>query len=133
MTELAELSEQLFIYRFGSLASVPFDSLVGLGQSTFWNLAATPDEVSLVAPELPVGDEVPVVGPWTGFRVVGNLDFALTGILASLTSPLAAAQISVFSISTYDTDYLLVKTPTRSSAIAAWRASGVAVGRASVD
>ncbi len=127
MPELGELADELFIYRFSSLGSVPFDSLVALGQSAFWNLTATPDEVSLVAPQLAVGEQVPVVGPWRGFRVLGNLDFALTGILASLTAPLAVAQVSVFTVSTYDTDYLLVKTPTREAAIAAWNAAGIAV------
>ncbi|MDP2014578.1 MAG: ACT domain-containing protein [Actinomycetota bacterium] len=125
MTELAELPGELFVYKFASLATVPFDSLVAIGQSTFWNLAATPDEVSLVAPALVVGDDVPVVGPWIGFRVLGNLDFALTGILAALTLPLAAAGVSVFSVSTYDTDYLLVKSATRSAAIAAWMDAGI--------
>lgn len=127
MTELAELPGELFIYKFASLASVPFDSLVAIGQSAFWNLSATPDEVSLVAPELAVDDEVPVVGPWICFRVLGNLDFALTGILASLTDPLAAAGVSVFCVSTYDTDYLLVKRATRLNAIAAWLSADIQV------
>ena len=45
-------------------------------------------------------------------KVQGPLDFALTGILATLAQPLATAAISIFAISTYDTDYLLVKTNT---------------------
>lgn len=125
MIELAELRGELFIYKFAALGLVPFDALVAIGQSAFWNLSATPDEVSLVAPELHVDDDVPVVGPWIGFRVQGNLDFALTGILASITAPLAAAEISVFSVSTYDTDFVLVKSATRSAAILAWQAAGI--------
>lgn len=128
MTELVELEGELFVYKFSSLGDVPFDSLVAIGQSAFWNLASTPDEASLVAPELTVDDEVPVVGPWVAFRVAGNLDFALVGILASTTAPLAAAEISVFSVSTYNTDCLLVKAFARSTAIAAWNAAGIAVG-----
>ena len=54
-------------------------------------------------------------------------------MLASLTQPLALAQISVFSVSTYNTDYLLVKTPTRVAAIAAWHSSGVEVVSAEAD
>lgn len=46
---------------------------------------------------------------WRALKVVGPLDFALTGILASLCAPLAAAGISVFALSTYDTDYLLIR------------------------
>jgi hypothetical protein len=46
--------------------------------------------------------------PWRALRVVGQLDFSLTGILASLATPLAAAEISIFALSTFDTDYVLV-------------------------
>jgi len=46
---------------------------------------------------------------WRAFKVEGPLDFSLTGVLVSLADPLAEAQISIFAISTYDTDYLLVK------------------------
>ena len=47
-------------------------------------------------------------GPFAALRVAGTLDFALTGILASLTAPLAEADVSAFALSTFDTDYLLV-------------------------
>ena len=46
---------------------------------------------------------------WRCLKVAGPLDLALTGILASLANPLAEAQINIFAVSTYDTDYLLVK------------------------
>ena len=49
-----------------------------------------------------------VEGPFAALRVVGTLDFSLTGVLSGLTSALAGGGISVFAISTYDTDYLLV-------------------------
>jgi hypothetical protein len=48
-------------------------------------------------------------GPWRMLAVRGPLDFALTGVMASLATPLADAAISLFTISTYDTDYLLVR------------------------
>jgi len=47
--------------------------------------------------------------PWRALRVVGQLDFSLTGVLASLAVPLAEAEISMFALSTFDTDYVLVK------------------------
>jgi uncharacterized protein len=56
--------------------------------------------------------------------VLGPLDFALTGIVAALTAPLAAAGISVSVIATYDTDYLLVKADRLADAAAALRAAG---------
>ncbi len=46
---------------------------------------------------------------WKGFRVAGTMDFSLTGILAGLTKTFADARIPVFAVSTFDTDYLLVK------------------------
>ena len=46
---------------------------------------------------------------WAGLKVEGPLDFSLTGVLASLAQPLAEAGISIFAVSTYDTDYVLVK------------------------
>lgn len=54
---------------------------------------------------------------WYCLKVRGPLDFALTGILASLAAPLAEAGISIFAISTYDTDYFLVKELDRAIAV----------------
>ena len=61
-------------------------------------------------------------------KVAGPLDFALTGVAAALTSPLAAAEISVLPIATYDTDYLFVREETLSRAVAALEAAGHRVG-----
>ena len=53
------------------------------------------------------------VGPWSALRVAGTLDFDLTGILSRLTAVLFDADISVFAISSFDTDYLLVRQESR--------------------
>jgi hypothetical protein len=63
---------------------------------------------------------------WRGLKVVGPLDFALTGVAAALTAPLAEAQ--VLPIATYDTDYLFVREETMSRAVAALEAAGHRVG-----
>ena len=47
-------------------------------------------------------------GPFVAFEVTGPLDFKLTGVLHALLTPLAAAEISVFTLSTFDTDWILV-------------------------
>jgi hypothetical protein len=57
-----------------------------------------------------VPGDVKVESDWRAIKVSGPLDFALTGILASIANPLAAAKISIFAISTFDTDYVLVKS-----------------------
>ena len=61
---------------------------------------------------------------WRAFRVQGQLDFSLIGILAGLTAALAEAKIGVFAVSTYDTDYILVKAADFDRARAALTAAG---------
>ena len=61
---------------------------------------------------------------WRALGVLGPLDFGLTGILASIAAPLAAAGVSIFAISTYDTDYVLVRETALATAVDALRAAG---------
>ncbi len=75
----------------------------------FLSITRTEDELSVVCAEAGVPEEVKSNRGWRCFKVAGPLDLALTGVLASLTNPLAQARINIFAISTYDTDYLLVK------------------------
>lgn len=65
-----------------------------------------------------------VEGPFRAFEVQGPLDFSLTGVLSSLLGPLARAEISVFTLSTFDTDWILVPSASREAAAAALRAAG---------
>ena len=88
-------------------------------------VAVTADEVSIVADEDALADE-PIVEPgWACFRVEGSMDFGLVGVLAALTGPLAQAGIPLFAVSTFDTDYLLVKADRADDALAAWQAAGI--------
>jgi len=84
----------------------------------FVTVSRTSDEMSVVCLEARVPAETQAERGWRGFKVEGPLDFALTGILARLAAPLAEAGISIFAISTYDTDYLLVRTGDLDAAIA---------------
>ena len=61
-------------------------------------------------------------------RVAGPLDFGLTGILAGIATALAEAEISLFALSTFDTDYVLVKVETLPRAVAALREAGYPIG-----
>lgn len=77
------------------------------------SITYTNEELSIVCSEESVPDNIQNIkinSGWKCIKVEGPLDFSLTGILSSLTSPLAKAKISIFAISTYDTDYLLVKS-----------------------
>lgn len=60
-------------------------------------------------------------------RVAGQLDFSLVGILARMTGALAGADIPVCAVSTYDTDYLLIKARNMDSALKALEAAGCSV------
>jgi hypothetical protein len=61
---------------------------------------------------------------WKAFRINGNLDFSLVGILANISDILAKVNISIFAISTYNTDYLLVKKDKLEKAKAAITSAG---------
>jgi hypothetical protein len=90
----------------------------------FLSVTRTADELSVVCPEGAVPDGVRCERGWQCLRVAGTLDFALVGVLAALLEPLAAAGISVFALSTFDTDYLLVRQGELGRAVEALRAAG---------
>ena len=89
--------------------------------------ARTPHELSVVCAYASVPDGIRRQGPFTAFMVEGPLDFSLTGILARLSRSLALADIPIFAISTYDTDYVLVSQYLADNAAQAWRADGIVV------
>lgn len=81
-----------------------------LSDTAFFALTQTDNEISLVCPARSApADCLAREDGWRAFCVSGPLDFSLVGILNGLTSVLAARGIPVFAISTYDTDYLLIK------------------------
>lgn len=91
-------------------------------EGSFFSVTRSSDEVSVVGPEPIVGARVE--GPWSAFRVAGVLDFSLTGVLHELTRPLALAGVSVFVQSTFDTDYILVRSEDGAAAIDSWKGAG---------
>ena len=94
------------VCRFDPSASTPGWALGGGG---FVSITRSERELSIVAAEALVPAEAKAERGWAAMRVAGRLDFALVGVLAKLTGALAEAGISCFAISTYDTDYILVK------------------------
>jgi len=91
------------------------------------SITRTAEELSVVCPEADVPGGVKQEGGWKALMVEGPLDFSTTGVLASLTFPLAREGVSVFAISTYNTDYLLVKQEQLRQALRALRSEGYAV------
>lgn len=92
--------------------------------SRFVTFTRTPQELSLVCEAQCVPSSVQAELDWRCLVVDGVLGFSLVGIISGITRLLAAAQISVFVISSYDTDYLLVKQDKLEEAVAALKAGG---------
>jgi hypothetical protein len=120
MFDLMVLPDRLSVCRLDAGDVPPSWALA----SPFFSITRTSEELSVVCLEasVPEGNRAE-----TGFRalaVEGPLDFSLTGVLSSLLDPLARAGISVFAISTFDTDYVLVRERELAPAIAALREAG---------
>jgi hypothetical protein len=99
------LHEDFAICRLGKDEAVPHWASNGI----FFSITRTAEELSVVCPESLVPAGIKKEEHWKCLKVEGPLDFSLTGVLSSLTEPLARGGIGVFALSTYDTDYLLVK------------------------
>jgi len=85
--------------------------------ASIYFIAKTHEELSIVAPQSITIDSDDVETDWQALEVVGPLGFSLTGILSKISTILANEKISIFAISTFDTDYILVKTNTLDAAI----------------
>ncbi len=105
MLTLSILAESLAICRLSPAEDVPDWAMNG----EFVSITHTNDELSIVCDAENVPPEVKADRDWRALKVAGPLDLTLTGILASLADPLAKADITIFAVSTFDTDYLLVK------------------------
>ena len=106
------MPQSLNVCRFG------VDMGLAIPKGGFWSATKTEDEFSVVCEDAFVPTDCQKVEKgWRAFKIEGPLDFSLTGILASLAVPLANATISIFAISTYDTDYVLVKSDSLAKAI----------------
>src|SRR6266496_1540070 len=78
-------------------------------RETLLSVTYPADELSIVCPQSLLPSGVQYEGSWKAIRIQGPLDFSLTGILVALATPLAAAHIPIFALSTFDTDYILIK------------------------
>ena len=102
---LSILPETLAICRLDKESPIPEWAL----EASFFSITRTGEELSIVCTQLNVPEGVKHEDGYRCFKVQDTLDFSLTGVIASLATPLAFEGISVFTLSTYDTDYLLVK------------------------
>jgi hypothetical protein len=95
-----------------------------VSQGEFYAMVRTDEELSLVCNQKFVPKGIQSEKGWQVFKVLGPLDFSMTGVLAGLTSVLAKAGISIFAISTYNTDYLLLKQTHVNTALQAFTIAG---------
>ena len=101
--ELRKLAHRLTVCKVTDLSEVDLSA-------GFYFIGKTDEELSLVCrtEDTPAGATEREDG-WRGFRIQGVLDFSLTGILAGLSGILAEKKIGIFAVSTFNTDYILVK------------------------
>ena len=118
--DLILLPDRLAVCRLPARTALPAWAVSGGLLSVAW----THDETSIVCSQAAVPPQIHAVAGWRAFKVAGPLDFDLTGILLSIMQPLAEAGIGIFAVSTYDTDYVLVKESSLAAAIAALTAFG---------
>ena len=98
-----------------------------LGAASWYSVTRTEEELSVVAPadiDPGPGDRQP---GWSCLQIVGPLDFAMVGVIAGVAKVLAGTGVSIFTISTYNTDHILVRTSDVETAIRALAAAGHAV------
>ena len=120
MLRLAVLDTHLAICRLEPDQGVPGWAMRG----DWFSVTKTDDELSVVCPESQVPEGVQSSSGWRAIRVVGSMDLGEVGVMARLASSLAGRGVSLFAVSTFDTDYLLVHKDRLAEAIAALGDSG---------
>lgn len=100
------------------------DPLPDWAQGEFVSVTRTKDELSVVCLQSQVPDSVQTERNWRTIKIIGPLDFSMTGVIASLTTLLSDVDISVFVVSTFDTDYLLVKAEKFAAAVETLQQAG---------
>lgn len=124
MVRLTGMNGSFAIHRLSPDHPIPAEIL----RSEWFSVSRSPEELSIVcSSSLDLGSASVSQG-WKCFKVEGPLDFSLVGILSGLANPLAEAGIPIFAISTFDTDYILVREGSFEAARAALRAAGFMVG-----
>jgi len=111
------INENLAIHSLTTNSTIPAEVF----SASIFFIAKTFDEISIVLPQSIIIDSDEAELNWQALEVVGPLDFTMTGILSNISTVLANEKISIFAISTFDTDYILVKEEFMEAAIKALR------------
>lgn len=125
LLRLTLLRESFAVCRLAPDAVVPAPA-----GSSFWSVTRTADEISVVCEERCAPPAARIEAGWVALRIDGPLDFSEIGIIAGISRILADAEISIFVISTFDTDYILVKRKRVGATIEALESAGHQVWKA---
>ena len=101
----------------------PNDAIPDWARGAFTSISRTADELSVVCEASHVPEHVRAERDWRCFAVAGPIPFDVVGLAARITTALAQARISVFFVSTFDTDYVLVRSSTVDAATTALRSA----------
>jgi hypothetical protein len=113
--------EAFFIQRLPAGHRIDLDRLHAV---PWYSITRTEDELSIVAPEtVDFGPDYRQDG-WSCLQLAGTLELSLIGVIAEISRLLAKADISIFSVSSYNTDHILIKTADVATALDALRAAG---------
>lgn len=110
---------------FGVCKLRPDESEIQWIKGDFYSITQTQDELSVLCLEKYIPKQIKYEGNWRCIKVEGQLDFSLIGILAFISTTLAKKGISIFALSTYNTDYILVKEKKLMEAKEALQEAGV--------
>lgn len=127
--ELNKLTKKYAVLKLQPEAMIP----MWLQQEMFVSVTRTDEELSIVLDENLVGDHVDelrgaeVFKGFGGLKVAGPLDFSLIGILAEIATTLADEKISIFAVSTFNTDYIFLDNEKMDQAVAALESKGMTV------
>jgi hypothetical protein len=130
MLDLDLLPAEYAVCRLPAGSALPASLSSGPDDKSVISVTWAPDELSVICPADRVPEGATVEASWRCLRVVGPLDLALTGVLASLIGPLADARVNIVAFSTYDTDYLLIPQVRLSEAVDTLTAAGHRLGSA---
>lgn len=123
MPPIDVMGEPLSIVRLPPDAATPSWASGG----SWCSVTRTEQELSVVCESARVPAEIGHNGPWRALRVAGPLDFGMTGVLERIARPLAEARISIFAVSTFDTDYVLVGEADLENAVLKLGEAGIVV------
>lgn len=124
---MSVLDERLCVCRVVASPSALLRGVGGFEDGSFLSITRTSDELSIVCPENEVPEGAKVDGGRRAMKVEDPLDLSMVGVLASITTPLAEAGVCIFVVSTFDTDYVLVKEANLEEAVSALEGAGHSV------